>query len=1485
MPIFQNNFDDSEIDEAYIALMAKPTNDEVGADIETQGHVPVTPENATQDPFTQKGSLANALDDLVESSDADKADDLYKHLLKDEPSQQTYNTLPEMREVSTGELTGETEGIENNEVQVGEDKVVSVKDSLVSAFDEAFAMDSDEEPTAEEEQANEEFIKKEQTPPKLPNELKDEDKSDGNGLVYITRVFTIDPEKYLSTNYRPVGVPNKPKVVEQRTVGGDIITKEEVTMEEESSPDAKFSAESPDEPTERQEAQAAKEADRELNKGVKKVEKEEKGEDKDTEDSAPESEKVALDYATYIDGSSFCCCDEINGIDYSKITMDAGPRKKVTRENCQTTFAQCRAVNPLFCRFHGPKLIEADIRTNIKGMLGKIGAGVHVSVTKDKGAKDPMTFRLTIGCAPFLKKKVEEFLDTWFDNAPGITEKGGKPKETDKGKLTQEFDMDILMADRPPSNANQTKAERAIIRRDEAVAAGRTMPLVGETPERDIPKEDRVEAKGDVAVAEEPDGSVEVEATEEEEDRTETPEEPEGPKELEIKKPEGMANGEGGEVEEKSEEEQIAETEPMGELAVDEPPEEGTANGSESVQEPSQKASRHNPYSYEAYGEQPNDDETTNDIEPGGSGDVLGSELLQYVRERGHLLNLPKNWGKYASALARWNRALKTGGLYHGKQPTKTNRPTMNQFGISDPMADWINNLLDGGLRKGDRGTFISLFGYKPREGSNDAAMDDLPPEAKALYDKDGPEAVAEAYLKARDGYAKWVNKAKEAFQRKKEAQKKEKAEGKRRHFDKDDILSLDEIEARGEADREYDEAFAAVERYDEGSPEIQNFSREKMSTLKDGDKIRFDHSEEEFLVKGYDTDDDILTVVGFDGEERYRVSPEGIERIYDDEGGDAAKEAESPSETQTKETKPEEQEGVEGNGQEAENGVAETVVGNEEGETGGEGTGEEGEGRGSTGSGEIYNAEIGNAADAMTASVDLPVDEIKEGLEKRLDGKEKVGEPVLDLVQRTLPKGDPVREAIEAKAESEGFSLESVSAEELNEEKRRNAERAEIKRRKEGELHGSSGETGQGLLDLGGEEGEDLFNRVQATVDNAMKGNPSPEVREIAAKATEAVEKVGRNEEIASELDDFLSEMEKELDGGDGAIIGAAIEGAIEEADERAEEATEDARDGLEALEEASEEAYRQMEKVTKGSSAAKVERSLTDLAKSVFTEKSKSDKIGDEAESVATSVSDYAKEKGIEHELSQPVREVIDDVKRESEKLEGLMVEYQKAMQATGTEFQGEDVDYISGKIGRIATDIANKFGLLRAMEGAERKRIDDAVEVKKRKEELRERVGEVAEKVTGEATEGEGKEKASGKGEKKETVGSKKEAEESEKPKARDEGNAELRKAAVQASRRLGMDAYKSDEELNKMLTIAKRHLDNPRQAQRAKDIETVLKDRAVKGKHKVTEAEKLESRLAGVVKDEMPSGLEGEEEEVPRESNRAVIMKLVLEALEG
>lgn len=513
-------------DEAYLAAIAaepKMTMDEVGADIDEHGHVPVTPETATQDPFTAKGSLANALDEAISAETdfehttltRDKNDNLDSHLT---------NPTDDFRNETKGEVEGTTstpqgliQPVESNKVGEGleptiqQDKAVHVKDSLAEALD-AITMDGAEEIEAkppigkdpepdlskyDEENASHIPLKAPNIPPSMGG---DEDKPDANGLVYVSATFTVDPEKYVSNNYRPTNMgkaPDAASVLKQKSAA---MQSQTATLEGEEAisdlgtPEAREAAASPDEPTEQQEKDAAKDADKEQKKELDAEAEEEakqvipttKKDDKQTQDEAPE--KVVLDYATFIDGSSFICFDEVADIDYSKIAMDAGPKKAPTRATCQTTFAQCRAQNPLFCRFHGPKLLEADIKTAIKAT---VGPGCVVQVTKDKNSKNKFTFRLTVGCPPSKKKMVEKMVHMYLTQNPGITSSTEDWNLVGKHKQTQEFEMDILQADNPPKK--DTKADQMLSNTKKAIKEHKKQEVVGET----APGVEKKAAKGE----------------------------------------------------------------------------------------------------------------------------------------------------------------------------------------------------------------------------------------------------------------------------------------------------------------------------------------------------------------------------------------------------------------------------------------------------------------------------------------------------------------------------------------------------------------------------------------------------------------------------------------------------------------------------------------------------------------------------------------------------------------------------------------------------------------------------------------------------------------------------------------------------------------------------------------------------------------------------------------------------------------------------
>ena len=495
-------------DEAYLTSVAvepKMTMDEVGADMGECGFAPVTPETATQDPFSAKGSLANDLDEEVPSEE------------------HVEHTKDDLRDETKGEVDGTTstpqcliQPVETNKSDEGaeptiqQDKAVCVKDSLSEALD-AITMDGAEEieakpPVGKDPEPDYSKYSEEDgshvplKAPEIPTSMGgDEDKPDENGLVYVSATFTVDPDKYVSNNYRPANMgkmPDAAALLKQKSMAMKpkaANPEEEAAISDLGTPEAKESADSPDEPTEQQEEAAAKEADKAQKKEQEAAEGEEKKQiiptakgDKTAADEAPES--VVLDYATFIDGSSFMCFDEVGDIDYTKIAMDAGPKKPPTRENCQTTFAQCRAKNPLFCRFHGPKLLEADIKTAIKST---VGPGCVVQVTKDKNSKNKFTFRLTVGCPPSKKKMVERIVHMFLTQNPGISSSSEDWNLVGKHKQSLEFDMDILQADKPPMK--DTHASQALSDTKMAKKMHKKQDVVGET----APALEKKAAKGE----------------------------------------------------------------------------------------------------------------------------------------------------------------------------------------------------------------------------------------------------------------------------------------------------------------------------------------------------------------------------------------------------------------------------------------------------------------------------------------------------------------------------------------------------------------------------------------------------------------------------------------------------------------------------------------------------------------------------------------------------------------------------------------------------------------------------------------------------------------------------------------------------------------------------------------------------------------------------------------------------------------------------
>ena len=390
------------------------------------------------------------------------------------------------------------------------------------------------------------------------------------------------------------------------------------------------------------------------------------------------------------------------------------------------------------------------------------------------------------------------------------------------------------------------------------------------------------------------------------------------------------------------------------------------------AQEP-QKTRRTAPnegYSYEDYA--------------GETGDDIGHAILR----DGPKLNIPEGLMEYRRAVANWNKL---------KDKSSRPKPKMSDFGVTDPSADFINNLLDGASRA-DR---IRLFGFKPAKGGNDGFAERLhDPALRAAFDRYAEQYGASAALEkfasdmlgAHERYGKWSSE-------KRTAEADRKAENEILNERMEDLLKAEKDE-----NAEWDSALGEIESGDEGfganGEYIIPFSRARLSQAKRGDIIRFGKDKTEFTLLGFDKDSGVMEVVGEDG-----GNPRFFE-VY-------------------------------------ENGVKEVRNGRNEKES-------------------VQNHDR------------------DENGERRGQGEGGEG------------------------GEGE-FQLESATPEQLEAERVRRQQREEIARRQAQPIKGG-GEYGQTLMDLGGAEGEDLFNRTtQAQGDAPAK--PETDIKALGAAAKKAMQ------------------------------------------------------------------------------------------------------------------------------------------------------------------------------------------------------------------------------------------------------------------------------------------------------------------------------------------------------------------------------------------
>ena len=464
-------------------------------------------------------------------------------------------------------------------------------------------------------------------------------------------------------------------------------------------------------------------------------------------------------------------------------------------------------------------------------------------------------------------------------------------------------------------------------------------------------------------------------------------------------------------------------------------------------------------------------------------------------------------------------------------------------------------------------------------------------------------------------------------------------------------------------------------------------------------------------------------------------------------------------------------------------------------------------------------------------------------------------------------------------------------------------------------------------------------------------------------------VQSAQNDEKAAEAIADTLEERNKSFKGsGMGESLARGIGAmAADAARATVENAKTDARDGEESLKKQEEESRIKAEKAAKGRASDIVGKAVKDMTKIVFADKDTiATTVPEAAEALISNLGILAASNGMEDYKPQnekTMNEELGNIKMLSDSMDSIGGMLKEAMGQKGADFQAEDVEMLSSKMGKIANRITAGYTYLKGLADEEQRRIDNAAEIKKQKDELEKPV--TAEQETkGEAPNKEGAKTSTGSRadtDKKivqlykewveepipDWVNNISDDEASEyaglleaaanntaddstafnrltawenehskaKPKGKNEGDnkggkvdssasgssgdgeAQTTNSAkgvqetkidkgqlMQAIKRVGLDAFKPEDQLNRVLNEARHFMaGNPRMEQKVKDLELILADRAAK-KAQAAQGKSTKdwSRYfdSGVVsEDEMPKSALGGDKYM------GIVLGALVKALEG
>lgn len=256
------------------------------------------------------------------------------------------------------------------------------------------------------------------------------------GYATIRRKIRIDPTKYRSANYIPLGENDDPKKVQMPSgiVGMEMLTEETAS----DLGDATEGNPAPSKTAQDSLAEALMSIvqDAEIHVAEEKERIKEQSPDYgDTHYVAPAEVPPPI-----TEDACLCVALDAKGTSRPKI-------------RCKTTFKNCKARNPLYCPYHGAAIIQKDLEGQLRNM------GLTGIVEVDNGEENGEFFYISVSVPTADKDKAAQMLDV-FMKTPGIKQSVDTDETNVDAGMTQfaaYFDVDVLRSDLPPDEQDKGK--------------------------------------------------------------------------------------------------------------------------------------------------------------------------------------------------------------------------------------------------------------------------------------------------------------------------------------------------------------------------------------------------------------------------------------------------------------------------------------------------------------------------------------------------------------------------------------------------------------------------------------------------------------------------------------------------------------------------------------------------------------------------------------------------------------------------------------------------------------------------------------------------------------------------------------------------------------------------------------------------------------------------------------------------------------------